>query len=689
MSKPARDPFIVSLNAEQREKLALWLSWELDNGLNAKASADNEVDYWHMLYEQARTRTARNLPWVDAADLTSYLACEKVDALHARAMHTIFGPNAEPVCTVEGWGDSSKNAPFVEEIHQWKMEEERLKSEFDRLLQMALIEPRGLIEVYEGSDYRTVRKRITAALQTDPTTGGQVFDDQGQPLPQTKPDGTYVETTDPNVPSAQILIDSTENQRSGPQYRILSYADSLILPGHAREKAEIWGYAKRLWKRHTDIMAQATGPRAIYDKDTADNLTKTGDREGEPALDRADMSIAPQDETTAEKELWEVLILLDLKAFYERWGIKAPRGLTDGARWFVATVHKDQHLLLRLQYDDIDCGRFVPMILFPRPNRITEGFSYVGSKLITVVEEHTAYRNMAADRSAMANSVPIKRMQGALWDPVEQPWGPKAVIDVRDMRELEPVQVPDVPQSVFEHMQMCERTAERLAGINDVASGQVSQTDRTLGEVQMATEQSFVRMDLVIGRAQEALADVYQIRHAILKRQLAETDGFDAPESLIVGLEGRGVSIDEMMPDKKVTAALMEGAFRFKPHGSVGTADISKQRADLVGFMQFLPQLLMAFPTLAMQFRSPQAARAMGREVVRLFRIPNPQAFLGSPQQDLLMQPGMMPGLMPPGMPGAPPDVQPPTMGAPVMPPPAPPPGALPMMPGGPMPGPM
>jgi len=341
-----------------------------------------------------------------------------------------------------------------------------------------------------------------------------------------------------------------------------------------------------------------------------------------------------------------------------------------------------------LQYDDLERGRYVPVVLFPRPDRATEGFSFIGHKLVTVVEEHTAYRNMAADRSAMANSTPILRTTGALWDPVEQPWGPKAVIDVRTPQDLTPMAVPDVPASVFEHIQMCERTAERLAGINDVASGQVARESRTLGEVQMATEQSFVRMDLVVKRFQEALEDIYQIRHAIWKRVLAEKqDGVEAPESLLVGMEGRGVSIDAMMPDKRVTAQLLEGAFRFEPHGSVETADISKQRGDFVSAMQFLPVFLQAFPTLAQQFRSVEAGRAMGREFIRLFRIPNPQAFLGSPAQDLqqaLQGPLGAPQSSPagPALSG----VFGPPGGAPV--PPVGLPGALPMPPGGPPPSP-
>ena len=95
------------------------------------------------------------------------------------------------------------------------------------------------------------------------------------------------------------------------------------------------------------------------------------------------------------------------------------------------------------------------------------------------------------------------------------------MIDVRDMREVEPVTVPDYTDSVMQHIAMVERSAERLAGVNDVASGQVSQEARTVGEVNMATEQSFVRMDLCVRRAQEAIEDLYQIRHAIWKRVLA------------------------------------------------------------------------------------------------------------------------------------------------------------------------
>lgn len=678
MAKKSRDPFELKLSDEQRQHLSHFLCTELQSGLDAAANTPGEIDYWHTLYEQARTRLGRSAPWPDAADLTSYLASEKVDALHARMMKTVW---VEPVCTVEGWADAAEKAPFVEEFHQWKAEEERLQSVIDRLALISLIEPRGLLEVSEGTELRTARKRINAKVTVDPMTGGMAFDEEGQPALERDASGTLIEGTGDDI-VADTVIDKTDRIRTGPVYRIIPYRDSVILPGHARDKEDIWAYGKRFWKRYVDLKRKAAA--GMYDTDAVERMSAVTDKEGEPSLERSQQAVAPAQEQTAEKELWEVLVLLDLNAFMEQYDLTKLRDTTfNGQRWFLATLHLPSFQMLRFQHDDMERSRFVMVNLFPRTDRATEGFSFVGHKLITTIEEHTAWRNMAADRASMVVQAPIKRLQGALWDPVEQPWGPKAVIDVRDMREVEPMTVPDFTAPVLEHIQMMERTAERLAGINDIASGQVSQETRTLGEIQMATEQSFVRMDLITRRFQEAIEDLYQIRHAIWKRALAEQpDGMDAPQSLLSSLEGRGVSIDQYLPDKKITAQLLDGAYRFKPHGSVETADPNRLRQDWIGFMQALPMVLQTFPMLVPMFQTPQAARAMARQMFRVFRVNNPQAFLGSAAQDLqqtmmaqmmtlMAQQGGMgqPGMPPPGMPG-----QPPQLGAGAPPPGMPPP---------------
>jgi hypothetical protein len=663
MARKSRDPFDVPLSKEQRETFAHWICEQLQDGLSARATQDTDVDYWHRIYEQARTRTGRQAPWVDAADLTTYLAAEKVDAIVARAMRTIF---VDPIWTVEGWGDATDRAPFVEEFHQWKAEEERLQSVIDRLLQISLIEPRGLLEVYEGTEYRTVRKTIQAAVEMDPMTGGLVYGEDGQPSLQRGEDGQIVEAKGEQAFAAVTVVDVPEPVRVGPCYRVIPYRDSAILPGHARDQAEIWAYFKRFWRRLPDIQRNATGPRPIYDAEAVKSLTNVGDREPDAALSRSGMAVAPQDGVTSEKELWEGLVLVDLDALMRDYPVGKVKPELRGARWYLVTIHLGQQVMLRIQHDDIERSRFLPVILFPRTDRVTEGLSLVGHKLITTCEEHTAWRNMAADRAAMVVQAPVKRLTGALWDPEEQPWGPRAVIDVRDMKEVEPVTVPDLTQSVFQHIQMVERNAERIVGVNDIAAGQVSEESRTLGEVQMATAASEVRMDLIIRRFQEVLEDLAQIRHVIWKRTLAEKpDGVDVPASLIGNLEGRGVSIDAYLPEGKITAALLDGAFRFKPKGSVETADKGKQRQSFANALQMLPALLGVFPMLGPMFQTPQAARAMGRYFLHLFNIPSPQAFLGSPSQDLLQQQQLNmippasaippPMMGPPGMPGQPP----------------------------------
>lgn len=605
--KKPRDPYDVSLTDDQRRDFTRWLSDEVQAAIDAKALPDREVDYFHLIYEQGRTRLASTAPWPGAADLTSHMGTQNVDAIHARLMKTI---TVEPIFTVEGWGPAAQNAAFVEEFTQWKAEEDRLQADLDKLALLALIEPRGLLEIYEDTMKRPVRKTINVAVQMDAMGMGPLFGDDGAAKLQVGPDGKYVEAQPGQMGVAQTVVDGFETIRKGPQQRVIPYRDSVILPGHARERRDIWGYGKRIWKRMPDI--QRAVDDGLYDAKAASALTKVGDREPDAALQRSGQAIAPQDGPTAEKEIWEVLVLADPD--------------DQGERWYVATLHIGQRVLLRLQYDDLDRSRFVPFILFPRPDRATEGFSFIGHKLITAIEEHTAWRNMIADRVAMVTNAPVKRLTGALWDPLEQPWGPSAVIDVRAMNEVEPVTMPDVPASVLQREQAMERTAERLAGINDISSGQFATEAKTLGEIQMATEQSFVRMDLMIRRFQESMEDVAQIRHAIWKRAIAEEpDGVMPPQSVLTGLEVRGSEL----PGGKLTAAMLEGSFRFKPRGSTETADPRAQRMDFTSFAQFLPGFIQTMPLVGQLF-GPNAVRAMLDQMVRVFRFPNRQAFLGA-----------------------------------------------------------
>lgn len=611
MAKQTRSAFDVSLSSQRREEFTTWLARELDNALAVRTASEGEVAYWHTLYEQGRTRSAQNAPWPDAADLTSAIGTEKVDTLEAAITDTIF---TDPIWIVDGWGESAKKAPFVEEFHQWQAEAEGFQAAVERAIHLALIEPRGTLEVYEDRIRRPVRRIIHAAVELAPD-GSVLLNERLEPQLKRDEQGKFIEVTDQQTtPTADIVIDDYEIVANGPRHRVIPYRDFLILPGHARHRSEIWGYAKRFSLR-VDQLAERVR-QGIYDG-TAVKALGTDDEQ--PALSGVSglpLEVPDKQDQLAEKELWEVTLLTDL----------------DGTelRWYVATVHRDRRVLLRLQYDDIGRPRYFSFVPFPRPDSV-DGYSFIGHKLITIIEEDTAWRNMLADRAALQIQAPLKRLTGALWDPDEEPIGPKAVITVRDMNEVQPLQIPDYTSPAIERLRDIERKAEKVAGVTDIAAGVHPQADRTLGETQLVTRQSYVRMAKAIRNIQETLEEIGQIRHLMWKRALAELGdrGLQAPSQMLRGLELRGIDVTEFISDRRVTVELLEGAFRFKPSGSVETADRNRLRFDFSQSLQALAALSRANPMIAAILQAPPAAKALLEQWARLFNIPDKRAFLG------------------------------------------------------------
>ncbi len=616
MPRPPADPFSVKLDERARDEFTRWLCQEIQAAEAARPIPLSDIEHWHGLYEQKRQRTGKQKPWADAADLSSYIPTEKVDALRSRIVRTIF---VDPIWTVEGYGDSAQKAPFVEEFHSWKAEEEGVQLYITDAIHTALIETRGVLEVYEDTAERLTKRKMRAALELT-EDGRPIVGADGQFKLAVGDDGRFVEVADETTPSAEVIVDTPERVRVGPAYRLIPYRDFLALPGHAKDKRDIWGYAKHFTRRLPELLWAAK--KGTYDRAAVEQLGTENEVAEATTLSGEGIPVAStgHEATTAEKQLWEVLVLFDFDG--------------KGERWYLATVSADKQVLLRLRHDDIG-PRYVCLIPFRRPGRALEGYSLVGHKLISVTAEHEAWRNMNADRAALQNCAPIKRLETALWDPDLQPFGPKAVIDVRDMREIEAFIIPDLTAASTVREQESLNASERLTGLNDVALGMRPQESRTLGEVQLVTEQSFVRMEEVVRNIQEGLEDLAQIRHKIWQRVLAEqAEGMAMPDRVLLGLEARAVGIQELETGAKFTSDMLSGVFKFKPRGSVETADISGQRQDFVQFLQVLPQLIQAWPALASAVQgNMRAAKAMLAQAIRLFRVSDKQAFLGSEAQ--------------------------------------------------------
>lgn len=599
------------------EDLARWLRNELDVAIEARGAVEAEIRYWWTLYEMGRTRGG-NAPWPDAADLTSPMASEYVDAIHARIMQTIF---TDPMYTVEGWGESQKRAPFVEEFHQRAMEEERLQTSLDAVLLRSLVEPAGVLEVTEATETRreVVRKRVKWATDA---TGAPLLDDTQQPMAATDPEtGAYLDATPDDPLSMQVEYDEARPVRSGPAYDVVPYLDFLTMPFHAKDRTQIWGYAKRFFRRVPELTQLAKD--GIYDAQAVEDLGSENERDNATAdAPSPSFTVASQDGPTAQKELWTVQFLANLDG--------------KGERWYRATVHRDKRLLLRLHKDD-RVTRYFKFTPFPKPGS-TDGYSLVGHKLITIVEEDTAVRNMRADKAALAISAPVLKVEGALWDEHEQPMGPRAVITVRDPREISQLPLQDVPQSINVWKQDLRGDADRVVGQNDTSLGQETGKDATLGEVRLRAGYAEVRMDLIVKRLKEPLEELAQARHNIYLRQLQEqAEGKQMPHSLIIGLEARGVDISGIV-DGRVTADMLEGQFWFKPKGSIESADLNAQMGYTNQLLIALANLSKVNPMIGMLLSSPTAAKAILEQLLRVYRWPDKQAFLGSEAQQMVKQ---------------------------------------------------
>jgi len=196
----------------------------------------------------------------------------------------------------------------------------------------------------------------------------------------------------------------------------------------------------------------------------------------------------------------------------------------------------------------------------------------------------------------------------------------------------------DVPQSIHIWKQDIRVDADRLIGQNDTSLGVQSSEQRTLGEIRLRAGYAEVRMDLIVKRLKEPMEELWQARHNIYQRMLADQpDGMPLPQTIVMGLQARGVDTQSILADGRITAQMLDGQWWFKPRGSVDSADPQVQQAYFNQFLAVLPALMKMNPMIASILQQPQAAKAFIEQAMRIFRWDDKQAILG-PQADAVIQ---------------------------------------------------
>lgn len=646
MAKKQRDAFDITLSEDQKQQYADEWAREIEDAFSVRADViapGGKVDYLHWFYEQGATRE-RGEAFRNRADLTSYLITSSVDALRARMMRAIT--SADPICTVDGFGKDVTKAPAVEAFMDWQAHETGLIEELGKLAHAALLSDLGVIEVRERVETRRTTEELDVALELDPLTKGPIFDaEKRQPRLKVDPTTGDYQIAQEGEPAARVKRTITRTKRLGPEYDVIPLRDFVYLPGHARNLRQVWGYAKRFTERLPDIREKVED--GIYDAAAVERLGTQSDRDG-LAVPPTVNSVAPQLGDSVEKELYELTLKRDLDG--------------DGREeWYVATLSVTHRALLRVKLDTFTTKagrpRCVPFVPCPREDSVY-GYIYA-EKLVTIAEEHTSLRNTTTDRNALATNAPIKRLSGALWDPDAEPFDIGGVITVRDMNEVQQMQITDAPQSSVFLMRDLLQANERVGGLSDVAViGTGGRESNTLGQDQMVAAASNVRVEEMLGPLRRCVSAVYALSHAIWMDTLeADKQGLEAPAGLAESLEVNDVELQ----NGRFLASQIAGKFQFKPYGSDETADLNKQQMSFNQGLQSLAGMAKVFTPLAMIFQSPEVAKAILEEWARVNRVRNKPVFLRALRPPMPMPPaagGMSPNPpMDPAAGGAPPDL--------------------------------
>lgn len=633
-----RTAFDVKLNKDQHKAITTRLVEEIRAAIRARAAVIHDhglIDFAYSLYEQQSQKgISRDTPRYGGADLASPIGTENVDTLSARAAQTIF--KLEPLWIVEGVGASAQKAPIVEEFMQWRQETIRLQKVVKRAITGALVEPGSILEVCEDAEPYQKHETIKAQLATD-ETGAVLLDGKtGQPMPARNEQGDPIPVEGEPQDGAFVEVKRvhTDYKRRGGYVRRRSMKDFVFLPSHADDEREVWGHAHRFWSPLVDITAKMENDE--YDEDAVQLLGgDTQERQQAPEHDRSGTTVETvQGYDLTEKELWRVQL----------WANLNDKGLC----FYTAVVSEQHECVLSLKYDWLQRFRTVYVNPYPCPYSVY-GYSLILTKLLPTIEEHAVWRNMNADRDTLDANKPLGRLHGAQWDPNIQPFGIGQVIDMGSKGEVFAIEgFEGSSQQALAKEAQCVTDGQRIVGTNDIALGQITTKNRTLGENEMATRQSFVRTDDPISNIQEALEEVGELLHAIEVQTLKEMGhGIEAPGSV---MENINLRVTDSSFEGTFTADMLAGTFRFKPRGSSEETDPQRRAQRRDTGVQKLLGLAKVNQFIAQRIGSPAFADAMMQDIVDEMKPRNKAAFLQPLPPPMPMgQPGA-PG-MPPGIP--------------------------------------
>ena len=464
----------ISWPQSKRSSMARLLGGAVDEWYSATEGRRENILQWRHSYEMLPVPTVR---WEGASEIPATSTRYTVDS-HSTRLNSQILRNDRPLVASPKSEGAIDAVPIIEEFMASRLEESQWQIEGGKLHQEICTAGNALLRVTWDEEYRRVPERAvdvdTEALEALIAAG---MDPASASYEALKKDAK-------GRPVLKLQF-RDELAYAGVRLRVIPFDDCVIIPATARDAKHALAIGERVVISGAELMDGAR--RGVYIRSEVDGLLgMTGDEVPEDRLERLDHQaieveggedlLGSHDRKYRNYTCYELCI---------RWDAN-----DDGADELLwVTLHKETDRILRLQYMPYEHGE-VNYIWFPYIVRAGELFGSCPAEVIAGLQAgQTSVINQIVDHgdlaTALATTFAVDDSSG--FDPDKFVLKMNVPIRFRDLNGMRQLIVPQLPAEHYNMDQKFKDMVDLVSGTSNPSLGMETDTQRTLGEVQIVT----------------------------------------------------------------------------------------------------------------------------------------------------------------------------------------------------------
>lgn len=489
----------VKLSEDERLQLSRRIKNDITSYITSTGGRRGNVQAWRRDFELFPT--GRSNRWPGSSDVPAPLTHIYVNNHHSRLNQQIvkavppFTAVAKTVEALEVSGD-------IEEAMTSRLEDADWEEIADQIhLELPLVGNVGLRVTYEHETNHVPRHQFNIDLDTYKLlleTGTVNAVDAAWEAMEKDEEGN------PKV----IFSHEDEPGYSGVKFQVIPWEDFIILPATIRDPKKAYGIGERLMIRGYDLRQGAED--GTYIKEAVEKVLEK--RQGAQPSDRTErldvQGLTYYTNSSSFDADYEDYLCYELC-----WQMDANK---DGKmEWVLITMHWDSGEILRCSYLPYEHGE-PTYHLFRYFPRVKELFGMaVSEKLATYQDAATAVINQIIDHADLNLNLfgNIIYDQTSGYDPAKQKHQLGKPIRVDNIDGIKPLQVAPMPAEHYNVYQLFKEIGDLITSTSNPSLGKVSESSKTLGEVQLVAAASGMQFEEVASRVARTWANVFdQVR---------------------------------------------------------------------------------------------------------------------------------------------------------------------------------